>query len=156
MKVLAKDIMNTDVVSVKMGSTLKEAIRIFADRGVGILPVVDQEEKLVGMLLESDVLEYSGKTHVLPMLDSSGWISPYDNANERTDYRQGIDLLTITTVEKVMTKRAVSVKDNLPGNEVAKIMKKRIKHIPVVDATGKLCGIIGRGDLINYLASVDE
>lgn len=152
---LAKDIMNTEIASVKVGTTLKEAVRIFADRGIGILPVIDEDDKLVGMLSESDVLEYSGKTHVLPMLDSSGWISPYDNADERTDYRQGADLLAMTTVEKIMTKRVVSVKEELPGHEVAKLMKKRVKHVPVVDESGKLCGLIGRGDMINYLASTE-
>ena len=156
MKVLAKEIMNEEVVSVTVGTSLKEAVRIFADHCVAVLPVVDQEHKLVGMLSESDVLEFSGKIHVLPMLDSSGWISPYEQADEKTDYRQGVDLLDKTPVEKIMTRRIVSVKEDLPGHEVAKIMKKRVKHVPVLDVSGKLRGLIGRGDVINYLASTED
>jgi len=157
MKVLAKDVMNPKVISVTVGTTLKEAVRIFADHKISALPVVDMDEKLVGILSESDVVDYSSKLHVVPMLDSSGWISPYENPGELFDYKQGFELLEKTVVEKIMSKKVVTVNLDVPGPEVAKLMKKKkINHVPVVDQRGKLSGIIAREDMINYLASTVE
>lgn len=157
MKVQAKDVMNPKVISVTTGTTLKEAVRIFADHKISALPVVDMEEKLMGILSESDIVDYSSKLHVVPMLDSSGWISPYENPGEIFDYKQGFELLEKTVVEKIMSKKVVTVQKETPGPEVARIMKKKkINHVPVVDKKGKLCGIIARADMINFLASTGE
>ena len=157
MNVLAKDVMNPKVISVTTGTTLKEAVRIFSDHKISGLPVVDMNEKLVGMLTERDIIQYSSKLHVVPMLDSSGWISPYENPGELFDYKRGFELLEKTVAEKIMSTKVVSVKLDTPGPEVAKIMmKKKINHVPVVDQRGKLCGMIARNDLIEYLASTME
>ncbi len=155
--VLAKDVMNPKVISVTVGTTLKEALLIFADHKISALPVVDMDENLEGILAESDVIEYSDRLHVVPMLDSSGWISPYENPGEIYDYKKGVELLEKTVVEKIMSKKVVTVKLDTSSIEVAKIMKKKkINHVPVVDGKGKLCGIIAREDMINYLASTLE
>lgn len=157
MKVQAKNVMNPKVISVTVGTTLKEAIRIFADQKISALPVVDMEENLVGILTESDVVEYSNKVHVVPMLDSSGWISPYENPGATMDYKQGFELMEKTVVEKIMTKKVVTVQPETLGSEIAqKMKKKKINHVPVVNEKGKLCGIIARADMINYLASLGE
>ena len=152
-----KNGMNPKVISVNTGTKLKEAIQIFSKYKISGLPVVDKSEKLVGMLTERDLFEYSNKIHVVPMLDSSGWISPHKNSFETVDYIKGVELLEKTGVEKLMSTKVVTVKKDTPGHEVARIMqKKKINHVPVVDPQGKLCGIIARDDLINFLASVAE
>ncbi len=46
MRVQAKDVMNPKVISVTTGTTLKEAVRIFADHSISALPVVDMKEKV--------------------------------------------------------------------------------------------------------------
>ncbi len=152
-----KNWMNPKVISITTGTKLKEAIRIFSKYKISGLPVVDKSEKLVGMITERDLVEYSYKIHVVPMLDSSGWVSPHKNSFETVDYKKGIDLLEKTGVEELMSNKVVTVKVDTPGSEVARIMqKKKINHVPVVDPQGKLCGIIARDDLINYLASATE
>ncbi|SDY33462.1 CBS domain-containing protein [Tindallia californiensis] len=157
MKVKAKDVMNAKVISVTTGTTLKEAVRIFADYKISALPVVDMEEKLVGILSETDIVEYCSTLHVVPMLDSSGWISPYENPGDIYDYKQGFELLEKTKVEKLMSRKVVTVQKDTLGTDIAKIMKKKkINHVPVLEENGKLCGIIARADLINYLASIGE
>lgn len=65
------------------------------------------------------------------------------------------DLIARTgvTVREVMSRDVVSVKENTPLHTVrAFIVGRRLKRVPVVDANGKLVGILSRADLIRELA----
>ncbi len=156
MKTTAKDVMRSDVISVTTEATLKEAVRILSGHKISALPIVDTNQKLVGILSETDIIEYSSKLHVIPMLSTYGWISPYENVKEIFDYKQGFDLLEKTTVKKLMSQKVVTVQLETSALEVAKIMnKKKINHVPVIDKDGKLCGIIARADMINSIASLN-
>lgn len=53
------EMMNTDVVTLEPGETLKAAIDLMLEYGVGALPVVDRhKEELVGILSYVDVLRH--------------------------------------------------------------------------------------------------
>ena len=151
----AKDVMNSKVISVGLGTKLKKAISLMFENGISGLPVIDLEGKLVGIITESDIVEYSRKKHIVTMRDTLGWVSPYENPDRMYKHEEGIKLLEITKVEDIMTKKVITVNLEDSAAEVAKIMKKkRINHVPVVDDGNKLMGIIARGDIINYLASI--
>ncbi|MCC5910668.1 MAG: CBS domain-containing protein [Clostridiaceae bacterium] len=150
----ASDIMTTPVISINPSNTLKEAVQILAEKKISGLPVVDFENKMIGMISEKDIVEYTNKLHVIRLINSSVWISPYDDVSFITSYKKGFELLSKTKVEEVMSKKVVSVKENASGEEIAKLMKKKnVNRIPVTNDDGVLIGIISRADLINYLAS---
>lgn len=154
MNVKARDVMNRKVISIRWDTTLKEAIKIFSEHNINGVPVVDEKQQVVGIIKARKVLEYANKQHVVPFLDTAGWVSPYENTTGIIDYKKGTELLEKTKVDKVMDTKIVTVKEDTPGLKVAEIMdKKRIKHVPVIDQEGKLCGIIARADLISYLVS---
>ena len=52
----ARDILSRPVVTVRPQTPLREAIALLAERGFAALPVVDDDEHVVGMLSESDAL----------------------------------------------------------------------------------------------------
>jgi len=52
-----KRVMSAPPVVIHSEATINEAARLMAERKIGCLPVVDQE-KLLGMLTETDVLRY--------------------------------------------------------------------------------------------------
>ena len=52
----ARDVMTSDVVTVGPDTSAKYAAEIMAGRGFAALPVVDDEQRLVGIIAEADVL----------------------------------------------------------------------------------------------------
>jgi CBS domain-containing protein len=65
------------------------------------------------------------------------------------------DILTRsgTTVEKIMTRRVVSVQEDTSTDEIAQILtSKHIKRVPVM-AGGRLLGVVTRADMIRMMAS---
>src|SRR5690349_13857375 len=57
-KILASDIMTRDVAVVHPETTLLDAVKLMAARGISGLPVVDERGGVVGMLSEADLLRW--------------------------------------------------------------------------------------------------
>ena len=149
----AADIMTHAVVSVKPDQTLEEAVQLLSKNNISGLPVVDSENKVVGIMSETDIVKYSSSLHVVSLINSSRWISPHTDVSQLTSIKKGFEKLSETRVEAVMSKKVVCVKKNTSGEEIARLMKKsKVNRLPVEDENGKLVGIITRGNLVNYLA----
>lgn len=56
-QITVKEIMTKDVVTITPETPVEEAARLIHDRKFGGLPVVDDEEKLIGIITEVDLLE---------------------------------------------------------------------------------------------------
>lgn len=149
----ASDIMNTQVVSIRSNATIEEAVKLFAEHKISGLPVVDDNNKVIGVISESDIFEYSRKVQVIPLLGSSGWISPYTDVSQIAIFKKGFELLSCTKVREVMSEKVVTVKEDTSWQDIVKLMKKStVNRVPVVDNGGKLIGIITRTDLLYYFA----
>src|SRR5271166_7098032 len=53
----AEDVMVRDVVTVEPQTSIVEAIKLLADHDISALPVVDPDNRLIGILSEADLLE---------------------------------------------------------------------------------------------------
>ena len=149
----ASSVMTTPVISISPEVTLKEAINILAESKISGLPVVDADNKVVGVITEKDIVNYASTLHVIPLLRSSGWVSPHTDVDDIASFKKGYELLSNVKVEKVMSRKPHTVKKSAYIAEVANLMnKKNVNRIPVVDEEGKLAGIIARADLVTYLA----
>lgn len=51
-----ENVMTADPLALPQGTGLEAALEIFADEGVGAIPIVDEDERVVGMLSYVDVL----------------------------------------------------------------------------------------------------
>jgi len=136
---LARDIMNSHVISVRRGSSVAAAARLMLEHGINSLPVVDQAGRVVGMVGIRDVLRVpvpSGSD--MPLLK---WIAPEEKAHRLLD----------TTVDQVMARRVVTVDESATLMEVAALMANKGVHpIPVLHGD-KLLGVVGRADVVRTL-----
>jgi len=150
----AAEIMTSPVLSIKPEDTLSEAIRIMAEKNISGLPVVDDRQHVVGIISDKDIINYSAKLQVVPLIGSSGWLSPYTDMSSIAPLKKGYEILSTTKVHSVMTKNVFTVKDTASGDEAVKFMsRKDVNRVPVVTSTGVLVGIITRSNLVNYLAN---
>jgi len=144
-----KDIMVSTVYTANENDILSEVAVKMLEKNVGCLPVIDDEDKLVGFLSETD---FAGKEKLIPFsrnhapqlfgkwLNEGGIEEMYNNAK------------TIK-VKEIMTTPPITIEeDETITVLIEKIMKYNIHRIPVVN-NDKLVGIVSRRDLLKLLLS---
>jgi CBS-domain-containing membrane protein len=137
-------VMTTDVVSVEPGTVYKEVAELLHEHRVSAVPVVDAERRVIGVVSEADlVLKEERPASRLP----GPLVRPHGDA-ARAEARNAAAL---------MTSPAVTVGPEATLTEAARLMhRRRVKRLPVVDADGRLVGIVSRADLLQvYLRSDD-
>ncbi len=149
----AKEIMSSPAISVTLDDTLEDVIKLFAKHKISGVPVINSDEELVGIITERDLVHFSSNTHIIPLLSTSGWISPHTEVDRIATSRKGSQLLSRTKVKSEMSRKVYTVTEDTPGEEIARIMKKRnVDRVPVVDSENHLKGIVTRTDIVVQLA----
>jgi acetoin utilization protein AcuB len=126
---LVRDRMSKHPFTVTADVHIDEALKVMRDNQVRRLPVVDKNGRLVGIVSEMDLLYASPS----PATSLSVYEIHY--------------LMARLTVQDVMTKEVISIKEDTPLEEAARIMvDNKIGGLPVV-RDGTLVGIITETDL---------
>jgi CBS domain-containing protein len=117
-----EQIMTRSVISVSPGQKFEELARLIVNHPMHHFPVLEDNHSLAGIVSERDILLLMAKKKTL----------------------QG------TTVRELMTKVVVTVQADTSLSEAAsKMLAHRLHCLPVVDPSGKLCGILTSTDLLN-------
>ncbi len=153
----ASEIMNPEVISVSLNATLNEVIKILAENKISGLPVVDENNRVVGMITEKDIIGFSKKLHIIPLIGFSGWAAPYSEDKGEITLNEEIGALLNTKANEVMSKKIILISEDASWHDIASLMRSNeINRIPVVDEEGKVKGIITRTDLLNYVTKRDS
>jgi CBS domain-containing protein len=139
--VQVRDVMTRDVVTVGPGTSVKYAAEVMAERGFAALPVVDDDDQVVGIVAEADVLRDR---------------LPHDpRLHARRDEPVG-DAAPSLFVRGVMTPHVRSVAATADVADVARVfLDEGLRSVPVLD-DGRLAGIVSRRDLLRALVRSDE
>ncbi|CAN6680087.1 unnamed protein product [Malus baccata var. baccata] len=137
-----------DLHVVKPTTTVDEAIELLVENRITGFPVIDDDWKLIGLvsdydLLALDTISGSGRTDnsMFPEVDSS-WktFNEVQNLLSKTNGR---------VVGDVMTPAPVVVSETTNLGDVARLLlETKYRRLPVVNESGKLIGIITRGNII--------
>lgn len=149
--------MNTQVVSVHPDDKLETVVRILTENKISGLPVVNEDNKVIGIITDRDLLLYSERLKIVPYIDYSSWVLPYTYIPGNFTYEKNASLFKKTAVEEVMSKKVVSVRETASWYEVIGVMRKNsVNRVPVTDEKGRLKGIITRTDLLYHIGEDDE
>jgi CBS domain-containing protein len=139
---LVRDVMTRDVIVARRESTFRELVRLIDDHHVHGLPVVDERRRVLGMVVESDLLvnEEVPEGHVRTPLQ-----------------RRGRARLAGTRAGEIMTSPAVTIEPGETLGQAARVLHRRhIGRLPVVEGVGRLIGIVTRSDLLSVFLRPDE
>ena len=139
------DIMSKDVKSVEYATELEEAWALLRLHKVKLLPVVDNNNRVIGILSLVDYLKRANlKTY-------EGFAERLVSFVKRTP---GLTSAKPENVGHIMAKPAFTVNENeLIATLVPLLSDKGLHHIPVVNNEAKLVGIVTQSDLIAALYS---
>ena len=144
-----KDVMTEDVLTVPTGKSLKETAKLLADTGISGLPVTDDDGNVVGVISEGDIL-FKERSPERRRGGSFAWLFfPEMVENEAK--------LDARTAGEAMSSPAITIGPDRPvGEAAARMLDDAVNRLPVVDADGKLLGIVTRADLVRAFTRSDS
>ena len=148
-----KDIMTKEVVTVKENDTVEVAAKILIDKNLSGLPVVDENNRIKGIITEGDLIRRIAKISGPSSIEILGGVLPLESKKkfiDRVNTHMGY------LVKDMMTKDVITTTEDVNIEEIATLMvKEKIKRIPVVDDGKNMIGIISRRDIMKYLFNPD-
>src|ERR1700720_4763129 len=145
MEPTVKDVMTTTVVAVKQGASYKEMAALLRKYRVSAFPVLDDDQKVIGVVSEADLLAKAALN-----ADRGGAITAMVHHKE-LEKADGV------TAGDLMSSNVVTVKPDDTVEQAARLMYHlRVKRLPVVDAGGYLVGIVSRADLLTVFDRPDR
>ena len=143
----ADQIMTTDVMTVHVDTTIEEVARLLTTRRVGSVPVVDDDNRVVGVVNDEELftseLGIPFSAVRVPALFEK-WARPDRVAEIYANARRN-------TAREVMSHEFVCVDTNASVGHITQLMVERNLHRVLVTRNDRLAGIITRLDLIRVL-----
>jgi CBS domain-containing protein len=147
MNASVKDVMTTQVVWVEHDTPFAAIAASLRQFRVSAFPVLDDDGQVIGVVSESDLLAklaLDGGEGRMP-----GMITGLLHQHEMEKAR-GI------TAEDLMTSPVATVSPDDTVEHAARLMYvRRVKRLPVIDADGRLAGIVSRADVLAVYGRAD-
>ena len=144
----AKDIMSQTVHSVTLDTGVEELARLFVEKGVSAMPVLDREGKLRGIVTETDLVEQDKPLHIPTVVSLFDWVLYLESEK---NFREEVQKITARKVGEICSTEVVTCSPDTPVNEVAALMVENKAHlIPVVDSD-RVVGVVARLDIIRSM-----
>ena len=140
-----RDVMSTHVIAAHASATYKELAAMLHYQRVSAFPVVDEGNKVIGIVSETDLLAKAALEGTVP-----------ETLQSLPQQRERSRVSGLTAAE-LMTSPAVTIGPDAPVRHAARLMyNKRVKRLPVVGDDGVLIGIVSRADVLSVYSKPDE
>jgi len=118
-------LLKRNVISINENNTVYDAINILSEKKIGALPVLNDQNKLCGMLSERDIIQKISN-------------------DKKIDFSH-------TQIRSIMTTKVITCNVNTESNVLMTIMtNNKIRHIPIIEKNS-LIGIVSIGDVVKRL-----
>lgn len=142
-QIKVKDAMSESPVSINVDASAEQIIRLLLSSDFNAVPVVDAGNHPIGIVTQSDLISRGAMPMRLGLLVLM-------QPEKLDEHLTGIRL----KASDLMTKPVITVNQDEPLSAVVNIMlKKEIKHIPVICDDGTLAGMIARYDIFRTIAA---
>lgn len=139
------DVMVRSVETVYPTTPVAEIVTLLIDRGLREAPVVDEQQRVVGVITDGDLLRRGALTlpvalqQALPLSQrAAALVTLHDRPQHAAD---------------LMTPHPITLSQTTPLAQAAEQLASHdLKRLPVVDALGRLIGMVSRDDLLGTVA----
>ena len=137
--------MTTRVVSVRAEASFKEMAAMLRSTRISAFPVLDQADRVVGVVSEADLLVKEAV-----QADGISLLAALRHVGEDSKAKG-------STAADLMTHPAITIGPDASVTEAARVMYDRhVKRLPVVNKAGRLLGIVSRVDVLTVFSRPDE
>jgi CBS domain-containing protein len=142
-----RDVMTDRVVAVREVTPYKEIVAALTRFGVSAVPVIDADQRVVGIVSEADLMakvEFADAEAPYPLF-------------ERRRRRATRQKAAGDRADELMTAPAITTRPDKSIADAARLMDtEAVKRLPVVGDDGRLVGIVARSDLLRMYIRPDE
>lgn len=147
-----RDIMTPDVLTVKADTSVNDVAKLLGQRDISGVPVVDDQGHVIGIITELDLIVRNTRLEMPRFIEVLDWgripLERPGHLRERLQHMLG------TEARDVMTAKVITIGPDAEVEDLAELMvKQRVNPVPVVDADGRLIGIVSRADLVDMMAA---
>ncbi|HET8589954.1 MAG TPA: CBS domain-containing protein [Nakamurella sp.] len=140
-------VMTSQVITVDENAPFKQIAGTLTANRVSAVPVVDESGRVVGVVSESDLL-----AKVAAGGEPEAKIGGRYTERRHLQRKAGGE-----TAGDLMSAPAVTVSAHTPVVEAARLAARaHVRRLPVIDAQGKIIGIVTRSDLLQVFLNRDE
>jgi CBS domain-containing protein len=141
-RIRVRDAMTPSPARVAADTSAGEAARLLLSSVFTGLPVVDHQDRPVGLISQGDLISRGGMPLRLGLLAKSG--------QDRQE--QVLAELTRYTARDIMTSPVIAIGEDLLLTEAVDLMlTKKVKRLPVTDPDGRLSGMLSRLDVFRVV-----
>jgi CBS domain-containing protein len=144
-------VMTTEVVRATYGTPFKEVARLLGEHRISGLPVVDEDDQVIGVVSETDLMAHQAEAP-----------DPYETkkrfrfADLTRSAKRRAAKATARTAGRLMTAPPVTVHADDTIVEAARTMAQhRVERLPVLDEENRLVGIVTRRDVLQVFLRPD-
>ncbi|MEU1273712.1 CBS domain-containing protein [Streptomyces sp. NPDC005799] len=144
-------VMSTEVVRAEYGTPFKEVARMLGEHRISGLPVVDEDDKVIGVISETDLMARQADTP-----DPFEPRKRFRFAALTASARRQAAKAGARTAGQLMSEPPVTVHADNTIVEAARTMAEhRVERLPVLDEADRLVGIVTRRDLLKVFLRPD-
>lgn len=140
-----RDVMTAAPQRVSAATSVGDVVRTLVSADFNCLPVVDDNDRPIGIITQGDLISRAGMPIRLGLLDQL----------DKDHLDATLQTMANQSAGEVMSHNVVTVADDTPLTEAVHTMLQRsLKRLPVVDANGTLVGILARRDIFHAITTV--
>jgi CBS-domain-containing membrane protein len=141
-QISVRDVMTTSPKRVTLATPVSEVVKLLLSSVFTGVPVVDDKDRVAGIITQGDLIYKAGMPLRLGLLAES----------EHERIEAVLESLAGKKAEEIMNRPAISIQEDQPVTEAVDLMLKNgLKRLPVVDAKGRLTGILSRIDVFRTI-----
>ena len=138
-----RDVMSKDVVTVHAGTSLPAAAELMVAKKVSGLPVLDVEDRVVGILTGADFMSAMN-------IEGAGIANPLETLVRKRRARKGMG----TIVDDIMTRDPITIRaEDTLEHAVQRMDRNKVKRLVVTDNERRVRGIVSRSDMVKLFAA---
>lgn len=136
-------VMHTHPYRVTAQQPVRELLALFVDKGISAAPVEDEQGKPIGFVSKTDVVRQLHRQLPGERSQSAPQVQPWWDAER----------LAQLTVGAIMTPAVYSLTPETPVADAIAVMAfEGTHHLPVIDASGMLVGMVSALDVLDWMA----
>jgi CBS domain-containing protein len=144
----AKDIMTTEILSVSADTEIDELARLFAERNINAMPVLDDQGRLEGIVTETDLVEQNKPLHIPTVISLFDWVFYLESEKE---FKEEVKRITARKVGEICARDVETCSPETPVSEIAALMVDKAVHLLPVVEDDKVVGVVARLDVIRSM-----
>ena len=138
-----RDVMSKEVVTVHAGTSLPAAAELMVAKKVSGLPVLDAEDRVVGILTGADFMSAMN-------IEGAGIANPLETLVRKRRARKGMG----TIVDDIMTRDPITIRaEDTLEHAVQRMDRNKVKRLVVTDGESRVRGIVSRSDMVKLFAA---